>query len=207
MITLPELLEDPKFKEFFLTTPKVLKPLEGQKPWRIFVQQRPDGPWAKKEYERYAEAFRTIRAYLKSNRLHDGTIQSRGIAFGPPQRTVKLVQGGKPVYHLRGGKPVVGSDGKPIQKTTTVLWKPRIEASDEPHAWCTYCRRPTVFRWFVNHHAVKTSGLQGMVDPGDRRCTICGAREEFIRTTLGTARPPHFDPLAHVNAKRNKTRR
>lgn len=207
MITLPELLEDPKYREFFLTPPKVLKPLEGQKPWRIFVQRDVDGPWAKREYERYADAFKTIRTYLKGGRLHDGTIQSRGIAYGPPQKVARVVQGGKPVYHTRAGKQILDSAGRPVQKTVTVLWRPKLDASDEPHTWCTYCRRPTVFRWFVNHHAIRTSGLQGMVDPGDRRCTICGAREDFVRTTVKTARPPHFDPLSHINVKRSKARR
>jgi hypothetical protein len=207
LITLPELLDDPKYKAFFLKVPKTLKPLPGQKPWRVFIQQRTDGPWAKKEYERYADAFATIRKYLKDGRLHDGAIQSRGIAFGPPERTVKVVKNGRPVYHLRAGKKVLGSDGLPIQVTRTILWRPKLEASEETHTWCTYCRRPTVFRWFLSHHAVKASGLHGMVDVSDRRCTICGAREDYVRTTTATARPPHFDPRSYLNAKPSRTRR
>lgn len=207
MITLPELLEDEKYKSFFVKVPKTVKPLPGQKPWRVFIQQRTDGPWAKKEYERYADAFATIRKYLKDGRLHDGAIQSRGIAFGPPERIAKVVKGGRPVYHERNGKRVLDAAGRPIQVTRVVLWRPKLDASEETHVWCTYCRRPTVFRWFHSHHAVKLSGLHGMVDPSDRRCTICGAREDYIRTTAKTARPPHFDPLAHITAKPSRTRR
>jgi hypothetical protein len=185
-----------------------LKPLPGQKPWRVYIQQKIDGPWAKKEYERYVDAFALVRKYLKNGRLYDGTIQSRSIAFGPPERVAKVVKGGRPVYHTNSnGKRVLDAQGQPIQVTRTVLWRPRLGPTDEAHIWCTYCRRPTVFQWFLSHHAVKASGLSGMVDPGDRRCTICGARENYIRTTAGTARPPHFDPLAHLTAKPSRTRR
>lgn len=208
MITLPELLDDRHYREFFLKVPKTLKPMPGQKPWRVFIQQKSGGPWAKKEYERYADAFALVRKYLKDGRLHDGAIHSRGIAFGPPERVAKVVKGGRPVYHTgQNGKRVLGADGKPIQVTRTVLWRPKLDVAEETHLWCTYCRRPTVFRWFISHHALKASGLSDMVNPGDRRCTICGAREDYIRTTAGTARPPHFDPLAHHTVKRSRTRR
>jgi hypothetical protein len=208
LITLPELLEDPKYREFFKTVPKTLKPVPGQKPWRVLIQRKPGGPWAKKEYERYADAFRTIAAHIRADQLHDGAIQSRGIAFGPPQRVAKLTKGGRPVYHLKDGKRVIGPDGKPIQKTVVVPWKPKLDAADEPHTWCTYCRRPTVFRWFRSHHALRTAGLQGLADITDRRCVICGARESFIRDTAGNARTPDFNPLTHMRAgKRSRARR
>lgn len=207
MISLPELLEDKKYREFFLKVPKTVKPAEGQLPWRVYIQREPGGSWAKKEHASYVDAFKTIRLYLKRNRLHDGAIQSRGIAYGPPERIVKITKGGRPLYHERNGKRVLGTDGKPIQVTETRLWRPRIEASEESHTWCSYCRRPTVFRWFLNHHALKASGLQDIIDKSDRRCSICGVREEFNRTISKTSRPPGFDPLAHVNVKRSRTRR
>jgi hypothetical protein len=207
LITLAELLDDPKYKQYFTTVPKTLEPSEGEKPWRVYVQQKSNGPWGKKEYVRYVDAFKTIRKYIKSGRLHDGTIQSRGIAYGPPERIVKITQGGRPVYHERNGQRILGADGLPIQVTKSVLWRPRIEPSEESHTWCTYCRRPVVFRWFLNHHAIKAAGLHNMVDTSSRRCTICGVREEFNRTVSTTARPPHFDPRAYLTAKRPRTRR
>lgn len=207
MITLPELLEDARYKAFFTTPPKMLKPLPGQKPWRVMIQRKQDGPWAKKETETYADAFRIIRHNLRAGTLYDGTIQSRGIAFGPPVRIAKVTRGGKPVYHTRDGKRVLGPDGKPIQKTVVVEWKPKLDPSDDPHTWCTFCRRPTVFRWFRSHHALRKAGLQDIVDLSHRRCTICGAREDFIRTTLGNARPPGFDPTAYRIKPKKRNRR
>lgn len=208
MITLPELLEDAKYRAFFITPPKMLKPLPGQLPWRVLVQRKAGGPWAKKEIDTYAAAFRIIKSNLRAGTLHDGAIQSRSIPFGPPQRIAKVTRGGKPVYHTRNGKYILDAGGERIQKTVVVLWKPKLEASDESHDWCTYCRRPTVFRWFKSHHALRASGLQELVDPTTRRCSICGAREDFIRTTRSNARPPGYDPIKYrTSPKRSRLRK
>lgn len=198
MITLPELLEDAKYKQFFTTAPKMLKPLPGQKPWRAFVQRKAGGPWAKKETETYAESFRIIKSYIRAGTLYDGAIQSRSIPFGPPQRVAKVTRGGKPVWHTVRGKVILGPDGKRIQKTVVVVWKPKLDAADEVHDWCTYCRRPVVFQWFTKHHALRASGLQELIDPSARRCSICGAREDFVRTTRSNARPPGYDPVVYL---------
>lgn len=206
MITLPELLEDARYKKYFCTPPKMLI-IPGQKPWQIKVQLEQGGSWRKKEFATYVEAFNAIRPYLKDGRLYDGAIRSRSIAFGPPERIAKIVKNGRPVYHTRNGKRVLDNEGRPIQLTKVVLWRPKLDASEETHIWCTYCRRPTVFQWFTSHHALRTSGLHGMVDPSDRRCTICGAREDYIRTTANTARRPSFDPRSHLVASNRRTRR
>lgn len=199
MITLPELLKDPKYREFFTRVPKDFKPKPGQKPWRLYIQTDVDGPWKKKDFESYAEAFRVLAKYLKGGRLHDGAIQSRGIAYAPPTRVAGVLKNGRPVYE-------VGSNGKRLQKTVTVRWKPRLSGDDEPHSWCTYCRRPTVFKWFRSHHAFRGSGLEDCLDPSNKRCTICGAREQFVHSTLGTARLPGYDPRDVLRSSRRRTR-
>lgn len=207
MITLPELLEDPRYRKFFQSPPKMLKPLPGQKPWRVLVQRRSGGPWAKKETETYADAFRIIRHTLRAGTLHDGTIQSRSIAFGPPVRVVKVTKGGKPVWHRRDGKLVLDADGQRIQVTKSIEWKPTLDGLDDPHDWCTFCRRPTVFRWFRSHHALRAAGLQDIADPSNRRCTICGARESFVRTSRIHARPPGYDPTGYLLKPRKRNKR
>lgn len=200
MITLPELLKDKQFKEFFTTVPKTLVPKPGQKPWRLYVQAKADGPWAKKDYEKYADAFRRLATELKAGRIHDAAIQSRGIAFAPPTRVAKVTKGGKPLIQ-------VGANGKRQQKTVIVRWKPKLDPTDEGHIWCPYCRRPSVFRWFKSHHALRSNGLDGLVDPSDRRCTICGVREAFAIGVLSTARLPHHDPRTVAKAGRRSARR
>lgn len=188
LLTLPELLKDPVYKTFFLTPPKtIIRP--GQKPWRLMVQRKMDGPWAKRDFATYAEAFRFLAPLLKTNRIHDAAIMSRGIAFSPPERVVKVKKNGKPAM-------VKDSRGKMVQQTATVFWKPKLPMMEEAHAWCTYCRRPVVFRWFRSHGLIRSTSLAGLVDASPRRCTICGAREEFVRGTLGSARRPGFDPRA-----------
>jgi hypothetical protein len=198
MLTLPELLTDPRYKEFFLTVPK-LEVRAGQKPWRLIIQREADGPWAKKEFEKYADAFRFLRPYLRGGKLHDGAIQSRGVAYAPPARIVKVTKGGKPVMAKSPG-------GQLVQKTALVVWKPRVPASEEAHIWCTYCRRPTVFRWFRTHHLLRGTDIADIIDPSDRRCTICGAREAFVRSTAGSARPVGYDPRTINKKLRRNTR-
>lgn len=199
MITLPELLRDPTYREFFSKVPKDFKPAPGRKPWRLYIQQEVDGTWSRKDFESYADAYKVLVRYLKGGRLHDGAIQSRGIAFAPPQRIAKVTKAGKPVM-------VVGSNGSRQQKTITVEWRPRLSGDEEAHSWCTYCRRPTVFRWFKSHHAFRGSALADILDPSDQRCTICGAREQFVRSTLGTARPVNYDPRHVLRTSRRRNR-
>lgn len=47
--------------------------------------------------------------------------------------------------------------------------------ADTGHTWCPFCRRMTVFRYFAKHHS-----LPKWASNQERRCTICGARLEFI---------------------------
>lgn len=207
MITLPELLKDPKYRAFFLQVPKTLVPPPGQKPWRLYIQREADGPWAKKDFEKYADAFRKLAAELKRGAVHDGAIQSRGIAYAPPERVAKVTKGGRPVWARNGQNQImVDRDGNRIQRTVVVVWRPKLEPQDEPHTWCTYCRRPTVFRWFTNHHSIRGTELAGLVDPSKQRCTICGATEEFVRGTLGTSRRPSYDPRDVLVAGRRARR-
>ena len=178
MITLPELLTDSRFKSYFCTPPKQ-GPSQSAN-WRIYVQRTPEGRWLKKDFENYADAFRRLGRELKAGNLHDGAIQSRGIAYAPPQRIVAVTKGGRPVM-------VKNSRGEAQQKTAVVVWRPRLSADDEVHTWCPYCRRPTVFQWFLNHHSTRGSVLAGITDPSERRCTICGAREDFVRSVSKSA--------------------
>ena len=42
----------------------------------------------------------------------------------------------------------------------------------EGHDWCVYCRRPTVFDYFVYHHTMVAC------NQNEERCSICGGRKE-----------------------------
>jgi hypothetical protein len=199
LITLPELLKDKEYRKFFTTVPKSLVPAPGKKPWRLLVQRKAGGPWARKDFEKYADAFRALVPYLSERRCYDAAIVSRGIAYSPPERIVKVTKGGKSV-RIKDGQ------GNLVQKTAIVHWRPKLPVTEEAHRWCTYCRRPTVFRWFKTHHAFRNTSLEGIFDPSAKRCTICGAREEFVASTLGTARRPGHHPVANRSTSRSLRR-
>lgn len=61
--------------------------------------------------------------------------------------------------------PVLKSSGKHV-------WLPMPDG----HNWCEYCRRPTVFRFFKRHPAIKQ-----VITTDELRCCICGARLENMK--------------------------
>lgn len=163
MMTIHELLEDKTYKEFFTTRPQIPQVHPDQIPWRVYVQREANGGWAKKEFALYTAAFKFLKPYLKT--CHDAAIQSKGVAYQPPARTVRITKNGKPVM----------VDGKP--KLRRIVWQPKLPYDEVPHTWCTYCRRPTVFAWFSKHHAFP-KGYE-LVTPY-QRCVICGTSERLV---------------------------
>lgn len=170
MITLLELLDDKRYREFFLKLPVLPDLPRTAPPWRLYVQRDSSGPWARKDFETYRDAFRMLKTkYLKT--AHDATIQSKGTAFDPPHRVVKVT---------RGGVVLMAKGANPVPVTKVVLWKPLLPGDEAPHRWCPYCRRPTIFAWFSTHHAFpKHAAVQ--LNPGLLRCTICGVSENLVR--------------------------
>jgi hypothetical protein len=100
-------------------------------------------------------AMAEFNSYLKAynyvkthiNLYHDMALNCQRQAFQPP--VIRPTGGGKPYYS---------------------------PAPAEGHIWCPYCRRMTLFRYFVNgRHPV----LKGC-DANELRCVICGVRLSFI---------------------------
>jgi hypothetical protein len=165
MITLRELLEDKQYREFFTTRPdppRVILPHEM--PWRVNIQRQTAGGWARKDFHTYIEAFKFLKPRLKE--VHDAAIQSRGVAYHPPFKVVRVV---------RNGKPVLDEKKKPVLRR--LVWTPKLPGDEEPHIWCTYCRRPTVFRWYSKHHAFPKGYA---IETPYQRCCICGASERLV---------------------------
>lgn len=171
MITLLELLEDKKFREHFTTKPRLPAVAASlSPPWVVYVQRgNASGPWARKRFDTYGEAFRWLKPRL--GEFHDAAITCPKVASYGPSRMVRIK-----------GKFIQGSDGVKRQATKRVAWKPTIPADDlDEHRWCPYCRRPTAFRWFSQHHALgKLSGASLSF----RRCFICGVSENMLGRTL-----------------------
>lgn len=177
MLTIHELLEDKQYKEFFLKQPQ-MPPIYRQQqksPWRVYIQRELDGPWAKKDLPSYTEAFKLFKRYKPD--IHDAAICSRAVAFAPPYRFVRIKGQYREV--VRKGKK------EKVQVTKLVVWKPQLPQEESPHRWCTYCRRPTVFRYFSRHHAF---GKEMSISQADLRCTICGIREDGMPRLIRGAR-------------------
>lgn len=170
MLTIHDLLEDSRYKEFFCKVPKLPDHLtESRLPWRLYVQYKGDHRWRTKDFPTYQAAFKALKKLLP--RAHDAAINCKAFPHQPPLREVRIK-----------GKYFTGADGKKQQVTKLVKWKARIPDGEyEEHHWCPYCRRPTVFQHFTRHHALsnkKTAGIP--IDPTLRRCSICGTSERLV---------------------------
>lgn len=171
MLSLPELLEDPIYKEFFCTPPRLPKRVKHPTPWRLFVQRKEDHKWASKDFPTYAAAFKAYKKLSKRGIVRDAAINCRSFSFSPPMRTVRVK-----------GKFVIDSSGERVQVTRRIVWEPKLDVADsKDYQWCPYCRRHTAFDFYTSHHALnylKPSGI--IIDPSERRCHICGASERLI---------------------------
>lgn len=167
MLTITELLQDERYKQWFLTKPKMPTAPRLAPPWRLYVQLSAGTAWRKKDCWEYAEAVKAF-ARLRKQGLHDAAITCRPMAWEPPTRIVKV----KGQFHT-------GGDGVRRPVTREIVWRPKLPPEEEHHLWCPYCRRPTVFKAFANHHAF-TGANKALMDPGAARCTICGIRQEGL---------------------------
>lgn len=162
MISLRELLQDPIYKKYFVTIPKL--PDAAYKcstpPWRVLY--RDTTGWKSRNATTYKEAF----LILKESDFLDGAITCRRLQFSPPTRRVRL----KGKYYLL-------QDGTKQQVVRDIIWRPKLDSFESTHYWCPYCRRPTIFSYYRKHHAMKT---QVQLDPSVLRCSICGVSERIV---------------------------
>jgi hypothetical protein len=177
LLTIHELLKDKQYKEFFLKQPQMPTIFQRNPqltPWRVYIQRETDGPWAKKDLHTYTEAFELFRRF-KPN-IHDASITCRSVAFAPPYRFVRVRGQYREV--VRKGKKTT------VQVTKLVVWKPKLPPEEGAHKWCTYCRRPTIFRYFSKHHALGDMSIS----QEHLRCSICGIREDGMPRLIRGAR-------------------
>ena len=171
MLSIHDLLEDSRYKEYFCRVPKLpahAKSGAAETPaWVLYVRYHGESRWRKKECVTYPEAFKKLKMLIKRGRVADAAINCKRYSFAPPMRLVRIK-----------GKYMVGTDGVRRQATKFVEWRASLPA-DEPdeHRWCPYCRRPTVFKWYSRHPALSKLGVD--IDPSVRRCCICGASERI----------------------------
>lgn len=158
-----DLIKDKTYKKFLTTQPGLPPAMKDPRlapspPWVVYVQREPEGPWGKKEFWKYTDAFKFFAAWLKKG-AHDLALANKRYGYEPPYRFARI-----------RGKYVVGSDGIRRQATKAVPWRILDLPDGEPeHHWCKYCRRPTVFKFYSRHKRL------GVVDQTVPRCCICGS--------------------------------
>lgn len=171
MLTIHDLLEDSRYKEFLCRVPALPPHLsaDGKLPWRLLVQLKGEKHWRTKRFATYPQAFRALKKLLPN--AHDAVINCPGFAWDPPKRIVKVK-----------GKYFTDKKGNRTQVTKMIAWAPRMPVGEfQDHHWCPYCRRPTVFARFMQHPVLTVKKLGGMgIDPTLLRCSICGVSENIV---------------------------
>jgi hypothetical protein len=158
MIRMSELLEDPTYRRFMTSKPKMPKHLRDPQvmmsaPWVVYIQRESGGPWGKKSFWKYKDALEFLSRAVYKHHVWDACLNNKRYGFEPPQKLVKVK-----------GKYVNG-----VQVTKYIRWVPKLGPGEEDHHWCKYCRRPTVFKFYSRHKVL------GNVTQDIPRCCICGA--------------------------------
>lgn len=152
----------PAIKKMLQTKPPRLNVAPISPPWRVYARRTEQSGWARKDFPTYVAAYNFVKVKLPL--WHDVSITSKRQRFDPPSRIVRVTRGGRPV--------MVNTPNGPQQKTKVVPIKP-----PPLHTWCLYCRRFTIFTWFVTHHAHRGEAAL-LMDPSARRCCVCGIQEQ-----------------------------
>lgn len=172
-LTIRDLFEDPKYKKYFLKVPKLPSHYTPDSlPWKLMVKKKGESVWRTKRFGTYPEAFKAMKKLMPT--LADAVINSPGVNFMPPVSIFRV----KGQFHERGP-----FKGQPITRARLWDWRPLLQGDMENHHWCPYCRRPSVFKYYRQHHAMTRSrvGIIGtLLDPSLLRCSICGASENVV---------------------------
>lgn len=180
MIPIGELLEDKLFHKYFVTTP-LMYPHQAARDdaWRLWVKKTPDSPWRRKDVKHYDAAVRFILRGVDEGTVQNAVLQSRGVSYKPPVR--RLI-----VRDPKTRQPVLITDGKTGEVKRKIVerpWEidPTLIQEYGRHDWCFYCRRPTIFAYFAQHHAFKGTPLEPYYDGAVRRCSVCGISHDSGR--------------------------
>lgn len=179
LITIHELLKDKEYREFFLKTP-VLPDHYGpeNKPWKLIILKRGETQWRSKRFGTYKEAFTGLKTMLPS--IINGAINCPPLDFMPPVKNFRVKDKFVGNGHLR--KPLIVSR----------VWKPRITDDMGEHNWCTYCRRPSIFRYAMLSRS--TAGYAPIAGEPEIRCIICGASSRLVNLRHPEQSAQKWDP-------------
>lgn len=164
-LTIRDLLKDEEYKKYFLTVPKLPDHYKGTKPWKVLVKLKGSSQWRAKRVETYKEAVILLKKYLP--KADDVVINCPALPFRPPIKNVRL----------KGQFDLVR--GKKTPAFRSVIWKPKLHSDHDRHYWCSYCRRPTVFKVLAARLHTINGGVPLITEP-KLRCTICHSSENIV---------------------------
>lgn len=119
--------------------------------WTVYAQREEGGPWARATFTNFVRAHNYFAKNFRQ--WHDSALCCRNYQSRPP-----VVRDPNNPKKRRYHGPVLTIMG---------------------HRWCTYCRRPTIFKVFAKHHVFTAKKMKPMLVP---RCSICGIAEDSTKT-------------------------
>ena len=162
-ITIRELLKDEEYKKYLLTKPTLPPHYEGTKPWKLYVKLKGQPNWRAKRYATYKEMIVAFKKLLP--KIEDAALNCPALNFRPPIKNVRL----------KGKYDIVRN--KKVPAFRSVVWRPKLDADHDQHHWCSYCRRPTVFKILAARLHTKNGVL--LSEP-KMRCSICSSSEDIV---------------------------
>lgn len=166
LITIRELLRDPRYKEYFLKPPLLPNFVTPEmKPWKLMVMKKDETKWRAKRFGTYREAFDGFKRMLPT--IDNAAINCPAFSFMPPVRNVRV----------KGKTMKVGKKTVPLVRS--LVWKPQITSDMESHTWCSHCRRPSIFK-MITYRPREVGGFNIPQVVPAMRCIICGASERIV---------------------------
>lgn len=162
-VTTKELLGDKYYAAWFAKPPPEDNAAISSKRWVVWIEAKP-GQWTSRRFRNWKKAQKFFRAHQAD--YYDITL-------------VDMRPHKPPLLRRDSGRR--HKNGQPIYET---FWWPFPAFVEPGHKWCPYCRRPTVFRYYRNHHAlvrIAPSGVRLPIDHTKLRCRVCGVGWDFVK--------------------------
>lgn len=167
-LTLRDLLRDPVYKKWFLRIPELQSTAATSPPWYLYLLD--NGKWKRANATTYRGALKFAAKNLRE--YQDIVIHSKRQPFRIPRLRRSY---NPPQYKKVKGKK------KLVEVLEVVEW----ENYPHDYMWCPYCRRPTLWNYYMSHHAFPQA-KQWVFNGRSKACHVCGLRDvEAIRINAG----------------------
>lgn len=159
--TIYELLDDPVYRRYMKTVPRLIPTLADGNPWQVWALTK-DDRWKGGQFPTYGDAWKVLVKAVRNHTAKDVAIVSRRQFFDPPGQWQDYTA------------KVQTSQG--VQEVVKERWVQTFNWDIGFH-WCGRCRRPTRFMHATqqSHHALRRA--IALSDEDTRRCLYCGIRQ------------------------------